>query len=80
MTSYQLCLIAGQPSTGRGDPGSSYSGDYAAFFGPQIGMSGPSEATFTVSIIEFAAVPGPATLSLGLGLAGIARAARRRKK
>jgi hypothetical protein len=53
---------------------STYSGTYAAFFGPQIGMSGTSGTTFTVSEIQLATVPLPATawgvmIVLG-GLAG----------
>ena len=48
--------------------GSAYSGTYAAFFGPQIGMSGTSGTTFTVSQIGL--VPEPGTLVL-LGMAGL---------
>jgi hypothetical protein len=43
---------------------SAYSGTYAAFFGPQIGMSGTSETTFTVWQIQLTAsstTPGPTT-------------------
>ena len=46
---------------------SSYSSDYAAFFGPQIGMSGTSATTFTVSEINLS-VPEPSLiLLLGIG-------------
>src|SRR5450756_1684606 len=43
---------------------SAYSGTFAAFFGPQIGMSGTSNTTFTVSQIELGtgAVPEPVTM------------------
>jgi hypothetical protein len=44
---------------------SAYSGTYAAFFGPQIGMSGTSETTFTVSEIELQIVPEPTTMIAG---------------
>jgi len=47
---------------------SAYSDTYAAFFGPQIGMSGTSGTTFTVSEIQL--VPEPTTAGcflLGLG-------------
>jgi hypothetical protein len=43
---------------------SAYSGTYAAFFGPQIGMSNTSETTFTVWQIGLTAsstTPGPST-------------------
>jgi hypothetical protein len=50
---------------------SGYNG-YAAFFGPQIGMSGTSETTFTVSEIGVNAVPIPAAVwLLGSGLLGL---------
>ena len=49
-----------------------YSGTYAAFFGPQIGMSGTSGTTFTVSQIQL--VPEPATICmLGLGALSLIR-------
>jgi len=52
----------------------SASTDYAAFFGPQIGMSGTYGTTFTVSEIELTVVPVPAAVllgMLGLGAAGL---------
>jgi hypothetical protein len=50
----------------------SYSG-YAAFFGPQIGMSGTSGTTFTVTQIALDTVPEPTTIIIwslfcGLGI------------
>ena len=57
---------------------SSYSGDYAAFFGPQIGMSGTSGTTFTVTEIQLQTVPIPgAVWLLGSALVGLAGARRR---
>ena len=51
---------------------SGYSGDYAAFFGPQIGMSGMSGTTFTVTEIQLQTVPIPgAVWLLGSGLMGL---------
>jgi hypothetical protein len=44
---------------------SAYSGTYAAFFGPQIGMSNTSETTFTVSEIQLQVVPEPTTMIAG---------------
>ena len=48
---------------------SAYSGTYAAFFGPQIGMSNTSETTFTVWQIGLTAsstTPGPTTTTTAL--------------
>jgi hypothetical protein len=45
--------------------GSVYSGTYAAFFGPQIGMSGTSNTEFNVSEIELQVVPEPTTMIAG---------------
>ena len=45
------------------------SGNYAAFFGPQIGMSGTSETTFTVWQIQLTAsstTPGPTTTTTSI--------------
>ncbi|MCX5653577.1 MAG: PEP-CTERM sorting domain-containing protein [Planctomycetota bacterium] len=53
-----------------------YSDTYAAFFGPQIGMSNTSETTFTVSQIQL--TPEPATMAL-LAAGGIATLLRRRR-
>ena len=44
--------------------GNSYSG-YAAFFGPQIGLSNTSGTTFTVSQIQLQLVPEPTTMIAG---------------
>jgi hypothetical protein len=49
---------------------SSYAGTYAAFFGPQIGMSGTSGTTFTVTEIGLNTVPEPATIVVW-GLLGV---------
>jgi hypothetical protein len=60
---------------------SEYSGTYAAFFGPQIGMSGTSETTFTVSEIGLNAVPIPAAVwLLGSGLVGLVAIRRKRTR
>jgi hypothetical protein len=56
---------------------SAYNGTYAAFFGPQIGLMGTSDTTFTVSQITLGTVPEPATLGL-LALGGLAMIRRRR--
>ena len=39
--------------------------DYAAFFGPQIGLSNTSGTTFTISEIELQIVPEPTTMIAG---------------
>lgn len=58
---------------------SAYSTTYAAFFGPQIGMSNTSGTTFTVTEIELNTVPdGGATLALlGCALVGLGALRRR---
>lgn len=58
--------------------GSAYSGTYAAFFGPQIGMSGTSETTFTVSEIQLNVPDGGTTMTLlGCALIGLGVLRRR---
>ena len=60
-----------------------YNSTYVAFFGPQIGMSGTSETTFTVSKIGLntAAVPEPMSIMLGImGLGSVAGFKRLRRK
>jgi hypothetical protein len=54
-----------------------YSGTYAAFFGPQIGMSNTSGTTFTVSQIQL--IPEPATMLL-LGLGSVMSLISRKRK
>ena len=54
--------------------------DYAAFVGPEIGLSNTFGTTFTVTQIELDTVPEPATmLLLGLGLMGVAGIRRKFK-
>jgi hypothetical protein len=60
---------------------SAYSGDYAAFFGPQIGMSGMSGTTFTVTEIQLQTVPLPgAVWLLGSGLVALVSFRRKCRK
>jgi hypothetical protein len=64
---------------------SAFSGTFAAFFGPQIGMSNTSGTTFTVSQIQLneplpAAVPEPLTMACVLmGIGGIGAYIRKRR-
>jgi hypothetical protein len=54
---------------------------YAAFFGPQIGMSGTSNTSFYVSEIQLQAVPIPAAVwLLGSGLVGLVAIRRKRTR
>jgi hypothetical protein len=58
---------------------SAFAGDYAAFFGPQIGMSGTSDTTFTVSRISLNPVPEPLTMfGVFMGVGGVGTYLRRR--
>ena len=57
----------------------SYSG-YAAFFGPQIGMSNTSDTTFTVSQITLVPEPGTLTLLTLGGLSALAAVWIRRRR
>jgi hypothetical protein len=58
-----------------------YNTQFAAFFGPQIGMSGTYNTTFTVSQIELQTVPVPgAVWLLASGLLGLVTVRRRMKK
>jgi hypothetical protein len=54
--------------------GSPYSSEYAAFFGPQIGMSGTSGTAFNVEEISLQTVPEPATFVIWSLLGGLATA------
>lgn len=60
---------------------SAYSDTYAAFFGPQIGLSNTSETTFTVTTIKLCTqpVPEPLTMfSVFMGMGGVGAYIRRR--
>jgi len=58
-----------------------YGSNYAAFWGPQIGMSGTYGTTFTVSQIDLNVVPEPVTMAgLALGIGSIAGYVRRRRR
>jgi hypothetical protein len=58
-----------------------YGGDYAAFFGPQIGMSGTHNTQFNVTEIQLDVVPEPLTMAgLMLGIGGLVTYVRKRRK
>jgi hypothetical protein len=59
---------------------STSSGNYAAYFGPQIGMSGTSETTFTVTQIKLVPEPGTLVLLSLAGLSGLAMVWIRRRR
>ena len=58
-----------------------YGGDYVAFFGPQIGMSGTHNTQFNVTEIQLDVVPEPLTMAgLMLGIGGLVTYVRKRRK
>jgi hypothetical protein len=67
---------------------SAYSGTYAAFWGPQIGMSNTSGTTFTVSQIDLnptlayeSTIPEPLTMAgLAMGIGSLVTYVRNRRK
>jgi hypothetical protein len=60
---------------------SPYGGDYAAFFGPQIGGGDTHNTQFYVTEIDLGTVPEPLTMAgLMLGIGGLARYVRRRQR